>query len=59
VPMPVNRGPSFAHDYSAIAAAAALEAAKGDKAKQAAELRQAEPWRTPARVDPEHGRDVA
>ena len=56
--MPVNR-PSFAHDYSAIAAAAALEAAKGDKAKQAAELRQAEPWRTPARVDPEHGRDVA
>ena len=49
--------------HSAIAAAAALEAAKSDKAKkgreQAAELPQAEAWRTPADLGPEHGRDVA
>jgi hypothetical protein len=61
--MRVNRGPSFARYHSAIAAAAALEAAKADKAKkereQAAELPQAEAWRTPADLGPEHRRDVA
>jgi hypothetical protein len=62
MPMPVNRGPSFARYHSAIAAAAALEAAKADKAKKerepAAELRQAEVWRTPSGL-PEHRQDVA
>jgi hypothetical protein len=62
-PMPVNRGPSFARYYPAIAAAAALEAAKADMAKKererAAELPQAQAWRTPAVLDPEHGRVVA
>ena len=58
-----NRGPSFARYNSAIAAAAALEAAKADKAKeereQAAGLRpQSETWRTPADL-PEHRSDVA
>jgi hypothetical protein len=60
--MPVNRGPSFARYNSAIAAAAALEAAKADKAKKererAAELRQSETWRTPAGL-PEHRQGVA
>ena len=61
--MRVNRGPSFARYHSAIAAAAGLEAAKADKAKkereQAAELPQAEAWRTSADLGPEHCRDVA
>jgi hypothetical protein len=60
--MPVNRGPSFARYHSAIAAAAALEAAKADKAKkereQATGLRQAEVWRTPSGLA-EHRQDVA
>jgi hypothetical protein len=58
-----NRGPSFARYNSAIAAAAALEAAKADKAKkereQPAQLRnQSETWRTRADL-PEHRQDVA
>ena len=58
-----NRGPSFARYNSAIAAAAALEAANADKAKKehepSAELRpQSETWRTPEDL-PEHRRDVA
>jgi hypothetical protein len=58
-----NRGPSFARYNSAIAAGAALEAAKADKAKkereQPTELRlQSETWRTPADL-PEHRQDVA
>jgi hypothetical protein len=61
--MPVNRAPSFARYHSAIAAAAALETAKSDKAKKerekAAELPQAEAWRTPPDLGLEHGRDVA
>lgn len=61
--MPVNRGPSFARYRSAIAAAAALEAAKADKAKrereQAAELSHAEAWRTPPDLGPAQSRDVA
>ncbi|MFZ0181128.1 MAG: hypothetical protein WAL84_14860 [Candidatus Dormiibacterota bacterium] len=60
--MPVNRGPSFARYNSAIAAAAALEAAKADQAKkkreQAAELRQSESRRTPASLS-DHHQDVA
>lgn len=60
--MPVNRGPSFARYNSAIAAAAALEAAKADKARKererAAELGQSETWRPPAGL-PEHRQDVA
>jgi hypothetical protein len=60
--MPVNRGPSFARYNSAIAAAAALEAAKADKAKKerehAAELRQSATWHTPAGL-PVHRQDVA
>jgi hypothetical protein len=61
--MPVNRGPSFARYNSAIAAAAAREAAKADRAKeereQAAELPQVEASRTSADLGPERGRDVA
>ena len=58
--MRVNRGPSFARYHSAIAAAAALEAAKAKKEReQAAELPQAEAWRTSADLGPEHRRDVA
>ena len=60
--MRVNRGPSFARYHSAIAAEAALEAAKAEKEKkereQAAELRQAEAWRTPPDLA-EHRQDVA
>jgi hypothetical protein len=57
-----NRGPSFARYYSAIAAAAALEAATADQAKQerdAAELREAESQGKDAGLDPKHRRDVA
>jgi hypothetical protein len=59
--MPGNRGPSFARYNSAIVAAAALEAARADKAKkereQAAELcRQSETW--PHAGLPEHRQDV-
>lgn len=60
--MPVNRGPSFARYYSAIAAATALEAAAADKAKKEraeAEFRQAEAGRTPADLEHEHRQDVA
>jgi hypothetical protein len=61
--MPVNRGPSFARYYSAIATAAALEAAAADKASkkpaQAGELRRAEAWRTTLDLGPEHRQDVA
>ena len=60
--MRVNRGPSFARYNSAIAAAAALEAAKADKAKkereQAAELDQSKTWPKPDAL-PEHRQDVA
>ena len=60
MPMPVNRGPSFARYHSAIAAAAALKAEKVKKErKEAAELPQAEAWRTPADLGLEHQRDVA
>jgi len=63
MPMPANRGPSFARYHSAIAAAAALEAAKADKAKkereQAAERPPVEAWRPPPELRPEHRRDVA
>jgi hypothetical protein len=60
--MPVNRGPSFARYYSAIAGAAALETAAADKAKkerEQAEFRQAESGRTPADLEHEHRPDVA
>jgi hypothetical protein len=61
--MPVNRGPSFARYYSAIATAAALEAAAADKARkkpeQAGEPRQAEAWRTPPDLGTEHRQDIA
>jgi hypothetical protein len=63
MPMQVNRGPSFARYRSAIAAAAALEAAKADKAKkereQSAGLLHDKAWRPPADLGPEHRRDVA
>lgn len=63
MPMPVNRGPSFARYHSAIASAAALEAAKADKAKkereQPAAPPQAEAWGPPADLGREHRRDVA
>jgi hypothetical protein len=61
--MPANRGPSFAQYRSALAAAAAREAAAADRAKkkfeQDAELRQAEASRTPEGLDTEHRQDVA
>jgi len=62
MPMPVNRGPSFARYYSAIARAAALEAAAADKARkkpeQAPDLPQAEAWR-PQDLGPEDRQGVA
>lgn len=57
-----NRGPSFARYYSAIAAAAALEAAKADQAKKVreeVELREAEQPGKVAGLDPKHRQDVA
>ena len=60
--MPVNRGPSFARYYSAIAAAAALEAATADQTKkeaEEAELREVESPRENAGLGPEHRRGVA
>lgn len=63
MPMPVNRGPSFARYYSAVARVAALEEAAADKARkkpeQAGELRHAEVWRTAPELGPEHRQDIA
>jgi hypothetical protein len=61
--MPVNRGPSFARYNSAIAVAAAHEAARAEKAQtereQATELPRAEARRTPTDLRPEQRQDVA
>jgi hypothetical protein len=62
MPMPVNRGPSFARYYSAIARAAALEAAAAEARKkpdQDGELPQAKAWRPPPDLGPDHRQGVA